>query len=371
MPWPPINNTSISGEISSVTAQLEASRLKDRKHAAYQANNANDLRSMWERGSGNCLNPGFQFEYSDEMQSETRKKMRTAGPIPYSWWRNRGTSKEKSLSNHSSDSTHSLRRSTHKMLFTPQSLKDECLCYVLRDLAEDGILLDTIPFMPFHVKTALLALAPQVAPVSDTSLVAFLLEGEHDIENKPVDSWEDAEENVADIQAMREISELDLSNSTVSLPTLRKVMLVDSTSGVRQIIPRLPGLRSLNLSRCSLTLTSPLVSVLFWVPLTSLVISRSKSTLLSPLESLANALPLLQKLDISNSDWLQWIHIQNVDWASKWVSLNALMVTDCCQLSPQASYMDPQAQGGGPPIIIQIMSIVRHKGRSRWLEVTA
>ena len=322
---------------------------------------------------GTSGNAGLHYEHSERLQSETTKRLKTAGPMPRSWWSHKVASNSRPLQPKKT-MTEAAQSNLYaaSMPFQPQTLKEECLCNIIRDLATSGIYLDGVSFLPLHLKMALLTVAARGAMLSDHIVEALLLDGgEHSVSPEPLDSWEEAGVGSGALPPERDISTLDLSHSQVTLSMLRRLLLINPYSQPRGDIPRLPRLRSLNLSKGSVPLSSLFVSSLFSMPLTSLVISGCQCTLFSPLEALSDALPTLQHLDISDSDWLNWDDFEKVDWAIKWRELDKLDVSNCAQLFPQVSYMNPEARAGGPPVIMEVMSVVRRRGRVRWLQVTA
>jgi hypothetical protein len=248
-------------------------------------------------------------------------------------------------------------------------------------MASGGPLLDEVAFLPMHLKLLLLDSAPRVAPLNDASLDALLLEPE-DIAKADAEQGQDglqdglqgweAKDNDAELIPERQIDRLDLSHSRISLAMFRQVMLTETDGpGTGQPILRLPKLRSLNLSSSTLTLTASLLAILSHCPLQKLSIAGLSCNLYLPLQSIALALPTLEYLDISDSDWMNWSHLAKLDWCNLFPQLTTLRITRCEGLAPNASFQDPEGKSGGPAIIMQAMSTVREAGRVKWLDVIA
>lgn len=258
----------------------------------------------------------------------------------------------------------------------PSSLREECLKRFLVDMACGGPLLDEVAFLPMHIKRLLLDMAPKIAPLNDASLDALLLEAE-DLEGPTRPSEEQDEDwesnmNASDLPAERKVESLDLSNSRVSIGMLRQVVLqgIDNAASVH-MISRLPMLRSMDLSYSAFTISSNLLNVLSHLPLRRLSVGNLSCNLYLPLQSIALAVPTLEYLDISNSDWMEWSHLSKLDWSSLFQNLTTLKITGCGGLSPGPSFLDPEGKSGGPATVMQAMSAVREAGRTRWLYVIA
>lgn len=403
-----------SSDVASVTARLEASRLEDRR----QARGRHPLRHHPAILSSS--DPGTQFSLSEEMRihaSLFNKKSMAGPPPPQSWWREaqeqqRATAqarkkREEEKSRQamrlvSASSSQGNGRKEHKMR---SSLREECIAYILADLAGQGFLMEEVPFLPMHVKESILALAPRIAPLSDESVQALLLPfEEEDTEPQPESSggsapilpdttsdetgeeeegyeaeeWEKAgsgEDFDYGVEERR-LAQLELSHSSVSLRTLRRLFLADPNAALQKgAISRLPRLRKLSLSHAqhsSVSLSPPFITLLSsLIALDSLSLAGISSSLYSPLYSLSTALPSLRELDLSHSSWLKWSDLARVDWGTTWTSLENLTLAGCEQLIPPASFMDPEPRPAGPGLIMHAMSIIREKGRKRWLEIVA
>jgi hypothetical protein len=333
---------------------------------------------MLESATNSNSIAGMQFELAEEIQAETRSKMRTAGPIPYSWWKSAagrdGAAAARAKQHPESRAAIS---GGHATKVKASSLKEECILAILSDISQDGDLLDEVFYLPFHLKSALLEMAPTAAPLTDNMLDALLLPPEdHDIALPAMqDVWDADTEAVESIQRAdtpeKQIAALNLSCSTVSMQMLRRLLLIDPAVHVRETAPRLLRLKRLDLSNSQIAMTSPLLSMLGIIKLSQIHLTGLQCSLYSPLESLAAALPSLKYLDLSHSTWLTWAHVSAVSWDTHWRDLETLVITNCDKLTPQASYQDPESRGGGPPIIMQVQSIIREKGRRKWLDVIA
>lgn len=247
-------------------------------------------------------------------------------------------------------------------------------------MASGGPLLDEVAYIPMHIKMLIIETAPKVAPLNDTSLDALLLEPE-DLANEGSTPNNDGDEDwetsndIADILPERRIDRLNLSRSHVSLAMFRQVMLIDnlvaSTSSTYKPILRLPMLRSLDLSSSSLPLNAGLLGILSYSPLRRLSLANLSCNLYLPLQSIALAIPSLEYLDVSDSEWMDWSHITKLDWKSLLTRLTTLKITGCEGLAPNASFLDPEGKSGGPATVMQAMSAVREAGRMKWLDIIA
>lgn len=244
-------------------------------------------------------------------------------------------------------------------------------------MASGGPLLDEVAFLPMHLKQLLLDSAPGVAPLNDASLDALLLEPEDIVKadakegQDDNEDWEDTNTG-GDLIPERQIDRLDLSRSRISLAMLRQVMLTETDSpGTSQPVLRLPKLRSLDLSNSTLALTASLLAILSNSPLKKLSIAALACNLYLPLQSIALALPTLEYLDVSDSDWMDWSHLAKLDWSKLFPHLAILKLTNCQGLASNASFQDPEGKSGGPAIIMQAMSTVREAGRVKWLDIIA
>lgn len=421
-----------TSSISGVTAKLEASRLEDRRRAAAaalrrtrtdQGNSGtlidakgNDYKSLLARAGASEASKtwslGLQFELADEIQAESRRRRQTAGPIPYSWSKVSSSSAATKSSNSGPRRAGGLPssrgavglatpyRTKGKEPYEPTTLKQECTCLILRSLATDSTLLDEVAYLPFPMKADLLALAPYVAPLSDISIEALLLEDTADEtqigcinvneENESVDGWEtEIERQIAGRQELspeRCISELDLSYSSVSMSTLRRLILTESSTAPDQhqqqktTVPiraltasraRLPRLRKLDLSHSEFTIGSSIIFLIANLSITHLSLQGLHTNLQAPLKTLSQSLARLKHLDLGESAWLTWEDFAKVDWTTDWQELESVNVRDCPQLTPPPSYMNPEGKPLGPDIIMHIQGILRQGGRRKWLDIIA
>ncbi|KAK9893666.1 hypothetical protein P389DRAFT_106638 [Cystobasidium minutum MCA 4210] len=362
MTWRSNRNSSSTShskgpEAGSVNALLEASRQAQRRE-------------------GSSKN-------SEDLQLAGKHRRQTAGPIPQSWSKEivdvkKAIEARRSRRSPSSAKQTSARWSAAQADYRPRSLREECIKRFLVDMARGGPLLDEVAFLPIHIKKLLLTLAPKIAPLDDASIDALLLEAEDvarlDVEQAPQqeeDNWEFSNEE-QDLPEERKIDSLDLSHSTVSLAMFRQVMLQESDiPGGNHVIFRLPMLRSLDLSASSFTISSGLLSILSHAPLRRLCLAALPCNLYLPLQSIALALPALEYLDVSDTDWMDWSHLTKLDWKTLFLNLTTLKMTGCEGLSPNASYLDPEVKSGGPAILLQAMNTLREAGRVKWLNIVA
>lgn len=366
----------------SVNALLQASRLAQRK----EGSSKRFATPTPSYSADSYSNPGLLFQNSEDVQIASKHRRQTAGPIPQSWSKEivdvkKAISARRARRNIRVPSEADSRWSRVQAAYRPTTLKDECVKLFLTDMAGGGPLLDQVAFLPMHIKMRLLELAPRVAPLNDASLDALLLEAEdlaradadeqQSHEPDAVADWESTGEDT-DLPPERKIETLDLSYSGISLAMFRQVMVQESsTAGLVQPILRLPKLRSLDLSSSSLSLTAALLTVLSHAPLRTLAICNLSCSLYLPLQSIALALPTLQYLDVSHSDWLDWSHLAKLDWQTLFPQLSTLVITGCEGLSPNASFMDPEGRAGGPAVVMQAISTIKEAGRVRWLDIVA
>jgi len=354
------------------------------------------------RGSGS-INAGLLYEFSEEIQSESRSRSKIAGPIPISWFRENQSLRQakarrqaaaEAESKESSSSATNIdgEQSRFSPSFRPSTLKEECLWFFLRDMAGPCEVAGEVPYLPFHLKESMLHLATKASPLDDLGVDLLLLDVEdgeavlasqqardpdRDAGNETGETggdWESDESLIKDPPPERLHPELDMSHSHVSLAMLRRLFLSEPDALVRSrsTMTRLPRLRSLDLS-CArrLAITPSFVSVLSTLSLTKLSLWGLPCSLYSPLESLAAAFPSLIHLDLARSDWLQWNHFEAVDWGKQWQELHSLRIANCEGLAPTPSYMNPEGRASGPAVITQALGVIREKGRRKWLDIVA
>lgn len=367
-------------DAGSVNALLEASRQAQRREGSSKA--LLSPRSPSGYHAGSHINPGLLFQNSEDLQLAGKHRRQTAGPIPQSWSKEIVDVKKAIQARRSrrlapSGSRTPVKWSIAQADYRPRSLREECVKRFLIDMDHGGPLLDDVAFLPMHVKKVLLDLAPKIAPLNDASLDAILLEAEDlgrvqsEQSAEQEEDWE-AVNDGQDLTEERKIESLDLSNSRISLAMLRQVMLQEAGgSSGNDVILRLPMIRHLNLSSSSFTISAGLLSILSHAPLKSLSLAGLPCNLYLPLQSIALAIPSLEYLDISDTEWMDWSHLAKLDWTTLFLNLSTLKLTGCAGLSPNASYLDPEGRSGGPAILLQAMSTVREAGRTRWLDIVA
>ena len=371
-----------------VVAQLEAARLRHRQAQARKnrssETSSHDVRRL--AFANDRVHAGLLYEYSEQLQRTSLRNKRTAGPLaPPSW-----SASASKLPTPTAVATSQRRRTAPQrppsVLYRPISLREECLSFFLRDLATDCALTDDIACLPSHLRKALLQLAPKITQLDDISIEVLLLEGlEEDeslsstrdaIEAEPSDAsgsdWEAEASQGQDTPPEWLIPHLDLSHAAISVKMLQRVCTLERTTPTRRRLPRLVRLRSLDLShQTTIPLAPSLVSILSSLTLSSLSLSGIHCSLSQPLEALATALPALRSLDVSQNPWIEWDHLSHPDWATQWTELFALNVTECENLAPTPSFLDPEGKAGGPAVVIQALSLINARGRKRWLDVLA
>lgn len=364
-----------------MNALLQASRLAQRR----EGSSKRILTGTTSRQNEPHTNPGLLFLNSEDLQIVSKHRRQTAGPIPQSWSKEIVDVKKASEARRSRRNTRlstpsSLQGTLRQTAFQPSSLRDECIKRFLINMASDGPLLDEVAFLPMHIKMLIFDLAPKVAPINDASLDALLLEPEDIANELRTQEEEDAEDwessnNFDDLVPERRMDRLNLSRSHISLATFRQVMLIETvipkTLGASEPTLRLPTLRCLDLSSSSLAINAGLLAVLSHAALHRLSLANLACNLYLPLQSIALAVPSLEYLDVSDSEWLEWSHITKLDWKSLLTRLATLKIAGCEGLSPNASFLDPEGKSGGPAIVMQATSAVREAGRVKWLDIIA
>lgn len=351
-----------------MTERLWALRREQREQRG-RGGSAHQQRIQQTYGDGNL---GAIYALSADMQSLAVSRKRTAGPVPPSWWSDLQKRQSQRPSAKASPSP-AIATSPHKVTLKPMSFREECLLCILTNLNSNKELQDAVAFgLPFSLRQDLLRLASSCASLDDMALDSLLFN--HEVAGEPFEddensstAWEESTEPIA-LAPERLIMELDLSNSKVSLAMLTSIL---RHAGDASDEPRLPRLRKLNLARTPLNLNQSVVKLFLNYSLASLCLTGLQCTLFEPLKVLSKALPYLRDLDISQSNWLSWDDLQHLDWSTRWRELESINLANCEQLSPSASYLDPEARSSGPPVIMQIMSLVRDKGRTKWLDVIA
>ena len=370
-----------------VVAQLEAARLRHRQAQARKnrstETSSQDVRRLAFANDG--VHAGLLYEYSEQLQRDSLRNKHTAGPsAPPSW-----SASASKLPTPTAVATSQRRRTapqqkTPSLLYRPINLREECLSFFLRDLATDCVLADEIPCLPSHLRKALLQLAPKITQLDDISIEVLLLEGLEEaespigipgpIEAEPSDAsdWEAEASQGHDTPPEWFMQRLDLSHASVSARMLQRICTLQRVTPTGRRLPRLVRLRSLDLSHQStIPLAPSLISILSSLTLTSLSLSGIHCSLFQPLEALASALPSLKSLDVSHNSWIEWDHLSHPDWATQWTELLAINVTECENLAPTPSFLDPEGKAGGPAVVIQALSLINARGRKRWLDVLA
>ncbi|KAL7009811.1 hypothetical protein EMMF5_000719 [Cystobasidiomycetes sp. EMM_F5] len=379
MPWR-APASSPSDAVNAVAARLEAYRIEERNRRT-RVRNAVDGGSQISAASlsRSDLTPGMLYELGQAMELQAASRSRTAGPVPQSWW--------KELQNNKKPQRTAARSATRQRAtnsavlkppaFRPSTLREECLACILERLHDDAELLDEVAYLPASLRIALVHYAPHISPLDDGEVEALLLERDDDDDvlgsaSAPEETeWDEGPLNTQILPPERLLSELDLYGSTVSQNMLARLLLVNRMLKGKDPLRRMPRLRTLVLSHSTLDVNAGLVNLLAATSLTSLDLSGMTCTLFSPLRALSKSLPSLRFLDLSHSPWLSWEDITSLNWSNRWNDLESLNLADCEQLSPSASYMDPEARALGPSVIMQILSIIRDKGRTKWLDVIA
>lgn len=375
--WASRSSSAPAKQDDSVNALLQASRLAQRR----EGSSANLSKAATVHHSDSHANPGLLFLNSEDLQIASKHRRQTAGPIPQSWSKEIVNVRKASNARRDRRKVGQQQSSSQEVqahrVFRPSNLREECMKRFLIDMATGGSLLDEAAFMPMHIKLHLIDMAPKVAPLNDGSLDALLLEPEDLAQMDNADNEDDTEDwetaaYGADLLPERRIERLNLSNSCVSVGVLRQVMLQDNpVLSTKEPILRLPMLRSLDLSSSTLAINAGLLVVLSHCPLRQLSLANLSCSLYLPLQSIALALPTLEYLDISSSQWLEWDHIVKLDWKSLFIRLATLKITDCEGLAPNATFLDPEGKSRGPAVILQAMSAIREAGRLKWLEIIA
>ena len=349
---------------SVVNARIQASRLQAQRNSGIQPSlTGSDLRNLASSGDYAQI-----FDRAEEVQAEVLRKKRVAGPDAPLSWRRLYASRTASGKASPSQSVHP------QTGFRPDSLREECLCVLLKDLATDGVVIDEVPVLPSSLKEALLNLAPRVAPLDDISADALLgdpyaIGADDAAAGAEGEDWEGPLASPSEIDTQMTPSSLNLSYSRISIQMLFELLVRSPSESQRRPYPAFPSLRALDLSRSSIGLTPSFIAVCAPLSLTSLSMVSVHYALATPLAALADALPTLRKLDLSQNSWLVWQHISDPDWSKQWTALESLTLSGCEKLTPQPSYLDPDGTPGGPGAVVQATSIIRERGRKRWIEI--
>ncbi|KAG0148966.1 hypothetical protein CROQUDRAFT_654326 [Cronartium quercuum f. sp. fusiforme G11] len=226
-----------------------------------------------------------------------------------------------------------LRRTSSSPRQKPQlsSLLDTCLRRLAFDLSHvgTGASFHAVTDLSEVHKQRLMELASEWAPLDDHSFLALFPPPDPDSDN-PAQAEDEAQESwETDSHLALSIVTLDLSFSSVNLPTLLCSLFVTG-------LLRAPWLTSLRLDHAPhIALSTDLFALLGGLPLTHLSLAAQKlDRALLPslaLPRLASSTPSLEVLDLSyNPGWADLSALRNVDWHLKWLNLNQLVVVGNC-----------------------------------------
>lgn len=356
---------------ASVNSRIWASRIQAQRQAGLQhpAVTSNDLRTMASSGDYGAI-----FDRSEEIQAEMQRKKRMAGPdAPLSWRRAQWTR----------SASASLTSGKQPILidgedaFKPATLRDECLVMILKDLALEARLIDEIPMLPAALKETLVNLASRIAPLDDISAEALLGDPYAQIEMEDLaeervcedEEWEgSALPAGGDAEGLDPVT-LDLSRSRITVVMLSEILVTakgNLRAGKRS---RFPSLRALDLSFSTIRLAPSFMTICASLSLHTLKMVDVSYALATPLAALAEGLPTLRNLDLSENAWLEWQHLADPDWSRQWTALATLRLSGCKRLAPQPSFMDPEGTPGSPAAVVQALSLIREAGRKTWLDI--